>query len=306
MLLGWLALTSCQPQQMVIHSDLTVKAAPGSSRPVERHGRGVPETRTLPERRKDSTARGALLRRAVLSRRSAGPGRKGHGCCQRSRHGDALLQRIAWHGGDMACHAPRPGPRDVPPERWGDPRRGPEAHEARKRPRHRGRTAVLLAVRLERLRPRAAAMSGGRIGFRMSRGLRRHAGHGAHEECLRALGRHARTGAPDGLRVLDCRFLPARRCPQGLGPHDRSTNGYAVADAFIEGFREGHEGTAPLASPWQCQRGTNTPSRRTRSPHRQALRGSHYHVQYPAPFRSASQPARPAETGAPLWRPSTG
>lgn len=86
--------------------------------------------------------------------------------------------------------------------------------------------------------------------------------------------------------------------------YDRSTNGYAVADAFVEGFRQGREGALPL-----CITMGNASAERmplldeafSTSPNTHGA--SHYHVQYPVPFRSTLPPGKASESGAPLWAP---
>ncbi|HET6490902.1 MAG TPA: hypothetical protein VFG28_14205 [Syntrophales bacterium] len=89
--------------------------------------------------------------------------------------------------------------------------------------------------------------------------------------------------------------------------YDRSTNGYAVADAFIEGFREGREGTVPLCMTLGSASAERIPLLdETFSASPSPYGATHYHVQYPARFSSASVPGRPAETGAPFWAPIFG
>jgi len=114
-----------------------------------------------------------------------------------------------------------------------------------------------------------------------------------------------------GLRMA-CGFSTAAFChPDDARRvwdlYDRSSNGFTAADAFIEGFRRGHEGTLPLCLTLGGASVERTPLFDVRlftSPNPSGT--SHYHAQYPVPFRSTHQPGRPAETGSPLWAPIFG
>jgi hypothetical protein len=89
--------------------------------------------------------------------------------------------------------------------------------------------------------------------------------------------------------------------------YDRSSNGFAAADAFIEGFRREREGSLPLCITLGGASVERTPlfdERLFTSPN--PYGASHYHAQYPVPFSSKSRPGRPAETGSPLWAPIFG
>ncbi len=114
-----------------------------------------------------------------------------------------------------------------------------------------------------------------------------------------------------GLRMA-CGFSTAAFChPDDARRvwdlYDRSSNGLAVADAFIEGFRQGREGTLPLCIAMGSVIVERTPlfdERLFTSPNPSGT--SHYHAQYPVPFSSKHQPGRSAETGSPLWAPIFG
>jgi hypothetical protein len=114
-----------------------------------------------------------------------------------------------------------------------------------------------------------------------------------------------------GLRMV-CGFSTAAFChPDDARRvwdlYDRSSNSLAAADAFIEGFRREREGTLPLCITLGGSSVERTPlfdERLFTSPNPSGA--SHYHAQYPVPFRSTHQPGRPAETGSPLWAPIFG
>jgi len=114
-----------------------------------------------------------------------------------------------------------------------------------------------------------------------------------------------------GLRMA-CGFSTAAVCDPDDARrvwdlYDRSSNGFAPADAFIEGFRQAREGTLPLCITRGSISVERTPlfdGRLFTSPNPSGT--SHYHAQYPVPFRSTHQPRRPAETGTPLWAPIFG
>jgi len=111
-----------------------------------------------------------------------------------------------------------------------------------------------------------------------------------------------------GLRMA-CGFSTAAVChPDDARRvwdlYDRSSNSFAPADAFIEGFRQEREGALPLCLTLGGASVERTPlfdERLFTSPNSSGT--SHFHAQYPVPFRSAHQPGRPAETGSPLWAP---
>jgi len=111
-----------------------------------------------------------------------------------------------------------------------------------------------------------------------------------------------------GLRMV-CGFSTAAFChPDDARRvwqlYDRASNGYEVADAFIEGFRHGREGTVPL-----CITRGGADVERTAlfdegfvlSPN--PFVTSHYHAQYPVAFRSARPAESAAEAGVPQWAP---
>jgi len=114
-----------------------------------------------------------------------------------------------------------------------------------------------------------------------------------------------------GLRMA-CGFSTAAFCQSDdirrvWDLYDRSTNGYAIADAFIEGFRQGREGTVPLCltlGSANAERMSLLDEAFSTSPNPYGT--SRYHVQYPVPFGSAPKPGRTAETSAPLWAPIYG
>jgi hypothetical protein len=114
-----------------------------------------------------------------------------------------------------------------------------------------------------------------------------------------------------GLRMA-CGFSTAAVChPDDARRvwdlYDRSSNSLAPADAFIEGFRQAREGTLPLCVTRGSISVERTPlfdGRLLTSPNPSGT--SHYHAQYPVPFRPTHQPGRPAETGTPLWAPIFG
>jgi hypothetical protein len=114
-----------------------------------------------------------------------------------------------------------------------------------------------------------------------------------------------------GLRMA-CGFSTAAYCQPDdtrrvWDLYDRSTNGYAIADAFIEGFRQGREGTVPLCITLGSASAERMPLLdEAFSTLPNSYGASRYHAQYPVPFGSVSQPGRTAETGAPLWAPIYG
>ncbi|OPY04093.1 MAG: hypothetical protein A4E67_02530 [Syntrophaceae bacterium PtaB.Bin038] len=111
-----------------------------------------------------------------------------------------------------------------------------------------------------------------------------------------------------GLRMV-CGFSTAAFChPDDARRvwelYDRASNGYGVADAFIEGFRRGREGTVPLC----ITRGGADVERTALFDEEFVLSPgpfvtSHYHAQYPAAFRSTRPAERPDESGLPQWAP---
>lgn len=111
-----------------------------------------------------------------------------------------------------------------------------------------------------------------------------------------------------GLRMV-CGFSTAAFChPDDARRvwdlYDRNSNGYDVADAFIEGFRHGRDGTVPV-----CITRGGADAGRTAlfdegfvlSPGPSGT--SHYHAQYPVAFQSTRPAERPDETGVPQWAP---
>lgn len=111
-----------------------------------------------------------------------------------------------------------------------------------------------------------------------------------------------------GLRMV-CGFSTAAFChPDDARRvwdlYDRTSNGYDVADAFIEGFRPGREGTVPLC----ITRGSADVGRTALFDEGFVLSpapfvATHYHAQYPVAFRSTRPAERPDETGVPQWAP---
>lgn len=111
-----------------------------------------------------------------------------------------------------------------------------------------------------------------------------------------------------GLRMV-CGFSTAAFCsPDDVRRvwelYDRSSSGYDVADAFIEGFRQGRRGTVPLC----ITRGGADVARTALFDEGFALAPSpfvtsHYHAQYPVAFSSARPSENPAESGTPQWAP---
>lgn len=111
-----------------------------------------------------------------------------------------------------------------------------------------------------------------------------------------------------GIRMV-CGFSTAAFChPEDARRvwdlYDRASNGYDVADAFIEGFRHGRAGTVPLC----ITRGRADVGRTalfdegfTLSP--APFVNTHYHAQYPAAFRSTRPAERPEEADVPQWAP---
>jgi len=114
-----------------------------------------------------------------------------------------------------------------------------------------------------------------------------------------------------GLRMA-CGFSTAAFChPDDARRvwdlYDRSSNSFAPADAFIEGFRQQRDGALPLCVTLGGASAERTPlfdQRLFTSPNSSGT--SHYHAQYPVPFSSTHRPGRPAETGSPLWAPIFG
>lgn len=111
-----------------------------------------------------------------------------------------------------------------------------------------------------------------------------------------------------GLRMV-CGFSTAAFChPDDARRvwdfYDRTSNGYDVADAFIEGFRLGRDGTVPLC----ITRGSADVGRTALFDEGFVLLpapfvATHYHAQYPVAFRSTRPAERPDETGVPRWAP---
>jgi hypothetical protein len=86
--------------------------------------------------------------------------------------------------------------------------------------------------------------------------------------------------------------------------YNRSSNGYAVADAFLEGFRQEREGIVPVCITLGGVGVEWTPlfdAALSTSPNTSG--SSHYHAQYPVPFRSMALAGKPAETELPRWAP---
>jgi hypothetical protein len=89
--------------------------------------------------------------------------------------------------------------------------------------------------------------------------------------------------------------------------YNRERNRYAVADTFIEGFRQGRQGTLPLciamggASAERTSLFDDTFVAATT-----AFGATHFHTQYPVVFRSTPPAAKPDETGSPRWAPIYG
>jgi len=111
-----------------------------------------------------------------------------------------------------------------------------------------------------------------------------------------------------GLRMA-CGFSTMAYCqPEDIHRvwdlYDRSTNGYAVADAFIEGFRQAREGTLPLCitmGSFSAERMPLLDESFSTSPN--TYGASHYHVQYPVPFHSPIPTAKTDDAAVPLWAP---
>lgn len=111
-----------------------------------------------------------------------------------------------------------------------------------------------------------------------------------------------------GLRMV-CGFSTTAYCGPGdvrrvWDLYNRAAGGYGVADAFIEGFRQGREGTVPLC----ITRGGPDVERTalldeafvlSAGPHA----ASHYHAQYPVAFRTKRTADSPCEAGIPQWAP---
>ncbi|MCK7515847.1 MAG: hypothetical protein MZV70_75680 [Desulfobacterales bacterium] len=173
---------------------------------------------------------------------------------------------------------------------------------------HQRRPAVLLAVRLERLRPRAAAMPGGAPDFGCPESSDRHAGHGAR--------RGMSTSAGAACSHRGCGWPAASRRPPSATPtmpagSGTSTTGHRTAlqrrTPSSKGFAGSVRAPFPSASPWEVPASSGQPfSTRGFSRHPILPARLTYHAQYPVPFSSKSQPGRPAETGSLSGRPSSG
>jgi len=306
-LLGWVALASCQPQQVVIPSDLTVKAAPGA-----------------PGLSRDTAEE--FLKRAPFPNAGKSPLHEGL-CYAEPFYHDAALD---------------PAGNDTDPVNGVDTatlffNATLGTAETWLAMPH-GRDPVMCpqsASEMHVVDPRRMKLGNGRgtgDGLKyfwqcasdvFAHGPRQCPAGAPDFSCLESFDGtqdtvlmrnvYERWGgmlAP-GLRMA-CGFSTAAFCqPDNVRRvwdlYDHSTNGYAVADAFIEGFREGRAGTVPLCITLGSASADRIPLHDeafSTSPN--PYGASHYHVQYPAPFSSATQPVKPAETGTPLWAPIYG
>ena len=87
----------------------------------------------------------------------------------------------------------------------------------------------------------------------------------------------------------------------------RERNRYPVADAFIEGFRQGREGTVPLC----IAMGSSSPERtalfdETFVAAPTPFGATHFHAQYAVAFRSTPPAGTPDGTASPRWAPIYG
>jgi hypothetical protein len=304
MLLGWVALASCQPQQVVIPSDLTVKAAPGAPGLSRDTAEEFLKRAPFPNAGKTPLHEGLCYSEPFYHDASLDPSGKDtdpvNGVDTATLFFNATLGTAeTWltmpHGRDpVMCPQSASETHVADPNRMklgngrgvGDglryfwqcassvfahgPQRCPAAAPDFSCPE--GFDGTQDTVFMRNVYERRGAM--------LAPGLRMACGFSTVAFCQ----------ADDVRRVWDL--------------YDRSTNGYAVADAFIEGFREGHEGIVPLCITLGSASAERIPLLdEAISKSANVYGASHYHVQYPARFRSASQTGKPAETGAPLWAP---
>jgi hypothetical protein len=306
-LLGWVALASCQPQQVVIPSNFTVKAAPGAP--------GV--SRDMAEE---------FLKRAPFPNVGKNPLHEGL-CYAEPFYHDAALDPAGKdtdpvNGVDTATlffnasHGT--------PETW---LAMPHGRDPMMCPQSASETHVVDPKKMK-LGNGQGTGDGLRYFWQCASNVFAHGprqcpggapdfgcpeGFDGTQDTVIARNVYERWGgmlAP-GLRMA-CGFSTAAYCQSDdirrvWDLYDRSTNGYAIADAYIEGFRQGHAGTVPLCITLGSASAERMPLLDEAFSVSPNLYGaSHYHVQYPVPFASSPQAGKPSETGAPLWAPIYG
>lgn len=114
-----------------------------------------------------------------------------------------------------------------------------------------------------------------------------------------------------GLRMA-CGFSTTAHCDpddtrRAWELYDRGRNRYPVADTFIEGFRQGREGTLPLCIAMggaDAERTALFDEAFVAAP--TAFGATHFHTQYPVAFRSTPPAEKPDGTASPRWAPIYG
>jgi hypothetical protein len=303
-LLGWAALASCQPQQVVIPTDFTVKAAPGAPGLPRDTAEEFLRRAPFPNAVKTSLHEGLCYAEPFYHDAALDPAGNDtdpvNGVDTATLFFNATLGTAeTWlampHGRDpVMCPQSASENHVVDPKRMklGNGRGTGDGL------RYFWQCASGVFAHGPQKCPAAAPDFGCPEGF-----------DGTQDTVLmrNVYERWGSMLAP-GIRMA-CGFSTAAFCQADdirrvWDLYDRSTNGYAVADAFIEGFREGREGTVPLCITLGSASADRIPLLdETFSTSPNPYGASHYHVQYPSPFSSAPQPARPSDTGTPLWAP---
>jgi hypothetical protein len=309
-LLGWMVLASCQPGQMILppdSSNLTVKAAPGASGGSRDLAEEFLKHAPFPASNKTLMHEGLCYAEPYFQDRGLDPA--GNDTDRFNGVDTATLFFSATHG---------------TPETW---LAMPNGRDPGKCPQSASETHVVEPGKM-RLGNGQGISDGLRYFWQCASNVFAHGPRqcpgGAPDfgcpessditqDTVLTRNVYERWGgifAP-GLRMA-CGFSTAAFChPDDARRvwdlYDRSSNGFAPADAFIEGFRLGHEGRLPLCITLGGASVGRTPlfdERLSTSPNPSGT--SHYHAQYPVPFSSKPQPGRPAETGSPLWAPIFG
>jgi hypothetical protein len=314
-LLGWMILASCQPGQMIIPPDsldLTVKAAPGASGGSREMAEEFLKYAPFPASSKTLMHEGLCYAEPYFHDRGLDPA--GNDTDRYNGVDTATLFFSATHG---------------TPETW---LAMPNGQDQGKCPQSASETHVVEPGRM-RL---GNGQDTGNLGI--SNGLR------YFWQCASNVFAHGPRQCPGGAPDFGCPessegtqdtvltrnvyerwggiFAPGLRMACGFSTaafchpddarrvwdlYDRSSNGFAAADAFIEGFRREREGTLPLCitlGSASVERSALFDERLFTSPNPSGT--SHYHAQYPVPFSSTERPGSSAETGSPLWAPIYG
>ena len=310
-LLGWTVLASCQPGQLIIppdSSDLTVKAAPGASGGSRNLAEEFLKHAPFPASGKTLMHEGLCYAEPYFQDRGLDPA--GNDTDRYNGVDTATLFFSATRGTPETWLA-MPNGRD--PGKC--PQSASETHvvesgknAARQRPGHRRRPAVLLAVRLERLRPRAAAMPGGASDFGCPESF-----EGTQDTVL-TRNVYERWGGifSPGLRMA-CGFSTAAFChPDDARRvwdlYDRSSNGFSPCGRLHRRVSPGDmRAPFPSVSPWEVPASSEQPfSTRGFSPHptRPARRTTTRST--PSPSAPSPSPADPPRQAPLSGRPSSG